>query len=737
MATSLLNSRQIEAIEKGTHDNPFAVLGLHIQTKGKRSEAVIRTFQPQARQVTLYYDNGKALATMSGVSESGLFETVIPGRDDRFDYYFEIQPWHGDPYTVIDPYSFGPMLGDDDLNLWGEGAHCYAYRFMGAHPRSCDGVSGTHFVVCAPAARRVSVVGPFNNWDGRCHVMRKHHEPGIWELFIPGIWEGELYKYEIKTDHFDLPFLKSDPYGFRFEVRPDTAGIVHGLDHYKWGDQEWMSSRSKGYDRPISIYEVHAGSWRRKSGYADGEGAFLGYRELAGELIPYVQSLGYTHVELMPLAEHPYDPSWGYQITGFYAATSRYGSPEDLKYFVDQCHRNGIGVIMDWVPAHFAKDEQGLRLFDGTHFYEHADPRLGEHRGWGTHIFNFGRREVVNFLVSNAVFWFEQYHIDGLRVDAVASMLYLDYEREEGEWIPNKYGGNENLEAIQFIKRFNETVNREFDGVMTIAEESTSWPMVSQPTYIGGLGFDYKWNMGWMNDTLKYFQVEPLFRRHHHNQLTFSIMYAFSEKFVLPLSHDEVVHLKRSLLSKMPGDEWQQFANLRLLYTYMYAHPGKNLLFMGGEFGQWQEWDDGTALQWHLLERPLHQGVQILVGDLNRLYRSHPALHEVEFEEKGFEWVDFTDSENSILAFMRHDRQHSRSLLCVFNFTPQVHHNYSFGVNRAGPWRVLMNSDSHYYGGSNVENHQPVAVEGEWHGCPAHLPLNLPPLTGMICEFEG
>lgn len=721
---SLLDAAQIGAISRGDHDNPFAVLGMH--AAGKPGGMVIRTFQPYAEQVVFFDEQRNESHTMDRIADAGLFELHLKSVKKPFPYSYRVS-WSGrDAQTVHDPYNYGTLISEFDLQIWGEGNHSRAYAFMGAHVKNVGGVCGTHFVVCAPSAKRVSVIGPFNGWDGRTHVMRHYHNQGIWEIFIPGVDSGSPYKFEISSHNAALPLKKADPYATFAELRPETASIVYDVDGYSWADDAWMASRTQGFDKPISVYELHLGSWKR-----DGE-RYLSYRELIDTLVPYVKEMGYTHIELLPIAEHPYDPSWGYQITGYFAPTSRFGEPKDLMALVDACHQAGIGVIVDWVPAHFTKDDHGLRFFDGTHLYEHADPRKGEHKDWGTNIFNFGRIEVLNFLVSNAVYWLDKFHIDGLRVDAVASMLYLDYSRKEGEWIPNQFGGRENLEAIHFLKKFNEVVHQQFPGVITMAEESTSWPMVSRPTYLGGLGFDYKWNMGWMNDTLKYMEVDPLFRKYHHNQLTFSMIYAFTENFILPFSHDEVVHLKKSMLSKMPGDIWQKFANLRLLYTYMYAHPGKKLLFMGSEFGQWNEWNAEKSLDWSLLDFPTHQGVKSMLSDLNRLYTDQPALHQVDFDWNGFRWIDASDYEKSVLSFIRYSEDSDDYLVFVFNFTPVVHHNYVIGVPEKCRYNVIFNSDSHYYGGSNVDVPNPESHEGEWHGLPAHMPVVVPPLAGVV-----
>lgn len=727
----LLDQPQISALERADHSDPFSILGPHAVGKGSKKGVVVRTIQPHAAAVKIWIDGGKSYEEMTRISDGGVFEFFFQGLKEAPSYYYEITLHEGSTYSTADPYAFGPTLSDYDLQLWGEGTHRRAYEWMGAQPMKMGDTGGVRFVVTAPGAKRVSVVGSFNDWDGRRHPMRKYHDQGLWEIFIPGISEGDIYKFEIAVNGQELPLLKADPYAFFSELRPRNASIVRKLDKYEWNDQEWMASRSKGFDDPVSIYEVHLGSWKKKE---FDPGGFLSFRELADDLIPYVVEMGYTHMELLPVAEHPYDPSWGYQITGYYAPTSRFGTPDDFMYFVDRCHQAGIGVIVDWVPAHFAKDEHGLRMFDGSALYEHSDPKQGEHRDWGTLIFNYGRTEVQNFLISNAVFWLDKYHIDGLRVDAVASMLYLDYSREEGEWIPNKFGGRENIDAIEFLKRFNIVVNEEFEGVITMAEESTSWPMVSRPTYVGGLGFDFKWNMGWMNDTLRYIAIDPLFRKYHHNQLTFSMIYAFTENFLLPLSHDEVVHMKRSLISKMPGDDWQKFANLRLLYTYMFCHPGKKLLFMGSEIAQWGEWDSDKSIDWGLVNYDRHKGIQTLVKDLNSLYKKLKPLHQIDFDWSGFQWIDFSDADSGIIAFIRRGKKDYDVLVCIFNFTPQVHYDYVIGVPSEGIYRMIFNSDSEFYGGSNFGNVELKAEPGDFHGQPANLRVNIPPLSGIVIK---
>ncbi len=732
MKTTLPKS-VIETIGNGSHGDPFSVLGLHKFKKGKTEQLVLRSFNPFAAQIDVLIGGKKTALTR--VSDEGLFEHVFPRRKNAFDYTLSVTTHDGATYDTPDAYSFSPMISDFDLQLWGEGNHYKSYDFMGAHITEVNGVKGTHFVVSAPSALRVSVIGSFNGWDGRIHRMRKHHDQGLWEVFIPLVGEGDVYKYEIITPAQTAPLIKSDPYAFHAELRPATASVITSIDNYKWSDKEWITKRkeSQSHDAPISVYEIHAGSWKRNVGV---DQTFLSYRQLADELVPYVKEMGYTHVELMPIAEHPYDPSWGYQITGYYAPTSRFGDPADFMYFVDECHRNGIGVIVDWVPAHFAKDDHGLRRFDGTGLYEHEDPRQGEHKDWGTCIFNFGRNEVKNFLISNALYWCDKFHIDGLRVDAVASMLYLDYSREEGEWIPNEYGGRENLEAIDFLRSFNDAVHEHFPGTITFAEESTSWGGVSRPTQTGGLGFDFKWNMGWMNDTLSYIEKDPIHRKYHQDQLTFSLIYAFSESFILPFSHDEVVHMKKAMLSKMPGDDWQKFANLRLLLTYMFTHPGKKLTFMGMEIGQWDEWSESKSLDWHLLDWDKHRGTQTFVKDLNKLYTSEGSLYEIDDEWRGFEWIDFTDANNSILSFVRRGKNPDDFTVTILNFTPTPHNAYKIGVPEEGVYEVILNSDSEYYGGSNAGNSFATAHLGDWHDQPAHMHVSLPPLAGIILKLK-
>ncbi|MFZ5620972.1 MAG: 1,4-alpha-glucan branching protein GlgB [Pseudomonadota bacterium] len=711
-------------IAEARHHDPFAVLGRHPYGNGER----VLAYLPGARTVRLV----EADAKLARIPDSDFFawqgaSGTIPQR-----YRLEWIDAHGNARTAYDPYCFPPQLSDFDLHLFGEGRHWHAYRFMGAHPHRCDGVDGVRFAVWAPNAERVSVVGDFNAWDGRRHPMRVRGGSGIWELFIPGLTPGQFYKYEIRNREYGTVHLKIDPYGREFEHRPGTAARIPDISRYEWGDADWLRTRR---DRdwlhaPMSVYEVHLGSWRRGP-----QGEFLNYRELAGQLIPYVQGQGFTHIELLPVTEHPLDDSWGYQATGYYAPTSRHGTPDDFRFFVDQCHQHGIGVILDWAPGHFPKDDHALARFDGSALYEHADPRRGEHRDWGTLIFNYGRNEVRNFLLSSALYWIEECHIDGLRVDAVASMLYLDYSRDAGDWLPNIYGGRENLEAIDFLRQLNEVTHGQHPGTLMIAEESTAWPQVTRPAYVGGLGFSMKWNMGWMHDTLVYFSKDPVHRHYHHDQLTFGLLYAFTENFVLPFSHDEVVHGKSSMLHKMPGDEWQQFANLRLLYTYMWTYPGKKLLFMGSEFGQRSEWNFAAPLEWQALEYAPHAGVQNLVRDLNRLYRSEPALHAHDFEHEGFGWIDCHDAAQSVISYQR--RAGTEVLVNVFNFTPVVREGYRLGVPEHGRYRVLLNSDSFFYGGGNIGEQILNTEPTPWMGHPCSIALTLPPLAGVVLKREG
>ena len=725
-----------EIVSSDCHD-PFTILGMHPIKRGEKRSVVARAFLRDAQSVAVVdADDESKTWPMTRLHDDGFFEAVIPERDKVFGYRLRITGFGGDVRTIIDPYCFLPVFGDQDQHFFNEGNHLRLWEKLGAHVMDLGSVAGVHFAVWAPNARRVSVVGDFNGWDGRWHQMRGLGSSGVWEIFVPGLKAGEKYKFEIKTQAGHL-YKKADPLAFYSELRPDTASIVYDLNGYEWRDQEWIETRKKRVllNEPVLIYEVHLGSWMR----APGEGGrMLTYRELADKLVDYVAEMGYTHIELLPVCEHPLDESWGYQVTGFYAPTSRHGEPRDFMYFVDCCHQRGIGVIMDWVPGHFPRDAHGLSWFDGTALYEHADPRKGEHCDWGTKIFNYGRNEVRNFLQANALYWFDQFHLDGLRVDAVASMLYLDYSRKAGEWIPNKYGGNENLEAIDFIKHTNELVYGQFPGILMIAEESTAFTGVSKPVYLGGLGFGFKWNMGWMNDILLYFSKEAIHRKFHQNNITFGLLYAFTENFILVLSHDEVVHGKRSLLGRMPGDMWQQFANLRCLLAFMAGHPGKKLLFMGGEFGQWSEWWSQTSLDWHLLDFDSHKGVQQLVKDLNKLVRTEPALYECDYDWKGFEWIDFRDADASIISFLRRGQDPAKPpILFVANLTPVVREGYRVGVPDPGRYLEILNTDSALYGGSNVGNAggvtaDPVPMQGrDWS-----ISLRLPPLAILVFKSE-
>jgi 1,4-alpha-glucan branching enzyme len=693
----------------------------------------VRLFLPGARRAGVVDRETGRQYPADPVHPGGLFEARCSDRDQPFAYELEVEEEGGGSQRRRDPYSFWPQLSSYDQYLFNEGTHLQAYEYLGAHRRQVDGVEGVYFAVWAPNARRVSAVGDFNQWDGRRHPMRRLGPSGIWELFLPHLGEGARYKYELLTAEGELR-LKADPYAFGSEAPPLSASVVRAAA-FAWNDQEWMEGRARQHwwEAPLSIYEVHLGSWRRVPELNHP----LNYRDLAHQLVDYAREMGFTHLQFLPVAEHPFDGSWGYQLTGYFAPTARYGLPEDFAYLVDHCHRNGIGVIIDWVPGHFPADGHGLATFDGSCLYEHADPRQGFHPDWNTHVFNFGRHEVQSFLLSNALFWLDRYHVDGLRVDAVASMLYLDYSRPHGQWVPNPHGGRENLEAIHLLRQLNTEVYARFPGALTIAEESTAWPAVSRPIHAGGLGFGFKWNMGWMNDVLRYMSKDPVHRKYHHSDLTFGMLYAYHENFVLPLSHDEVVHGKRSLLDKMPGDAWQKFANLRLLLGFMYGHPGKKLLFMGGEFGQWGEWDCERSLDWHLLEQPAHQGLRSLVGDLNRLYRTHPALHRTDADPQGFEWIDCQDLENSAYTFLRRDPQGEDLLVFAGNFTPVPREGYRVGVPRGGYYRELLNTDSALYGGGDWGNEGGREAEPvPWHGRPWSLCLRLPPLGLLILRPE-
>ncbi|MGA2183543.1 MAG: 1,4-alpha-glucan branching protein GlgB [Bryobacteraceae bacterium] len=712
---------EIEAIVGGWHGDAFGLLGPHRADDGGWE---VRAFLPHASDAQIHVDG--QTVPMEKVDPQGLFEGRVESEPGHYRLLLTL--WSGGEVEVEDPYRFPPLLSEFDLHLHTEGTSSELWQSLGAHLAEVDGIPGVRFAVWAPNALVVGVVGDFNEWDTRRHPMRMR-DGGVWEIFIPHIGPGTHYKYSVRSRFYGYHQLKADPCGFACEEPPKSASIVADLTAYRWEDQQWLDERARTdwLKRPFSVYEVHLGSFLRGP-----RNEVLSYRELASKLVSYVKDMGYTHIELLPIMEHPYSASWGYQVTGYFTPTARFGPPEDFMYFVDRCHQEGIGVIVDWVPAHFPKDAHGLAFFDGTALYEHADPRKGEHKEWGTLVFNYGRNEVRSFLVSNAMFWLKEYHIDGLRVDAVASMLYLDYSRKEGEWLPNMYGGNENLEAVSFLRRFNELAHT-VPGAMTIAEESTAFAGVSKPVYMNGLGFTMKWNMGWMHDMLSYFSNDPIFRRYHHNNITFSMLYAFTENFVLPISHDEVVHGKGALLSKMPGDVWQKFANVRAFLTYMYTHPGKKLLFMGSEIGQWNEWDHDRSVEWDLLQFEPHRKLQHFVRDLNRLYRAHPALYEVDFQWQGFEWVDFHDVDHSVISFLRRPQKGMPFLLMVCNFTPTPHEKYRVGVPDPGWYAEIFNSDAEIYGGSNMGNGggaqtQPVAFNNHYHS----LEITLPPLAVVV-----
>jgi 1,4-alpha-glucan branching enzyme len=720
------------ALAAGRNRDPFAVLGPHVED----GRLVIRAFHPSARSIDLLLSDTEP-RPMVRHGSSGAFEIRLPDQvrgSALPDYRLRIT-YPGDHVDdVDDPYRYGRVLTDFDIHLLGEGTHLHAFEKLGAHRIVVGPATGTHFAVWAPNADRVSVIGDFNAWDGRVHPMRAIAPGGFWEIFIPGLAEGEKYKFEIRTPGGAL-LKKTDPFGRAFEVPPQSAAIVRDTSRYQWHDQAWMTERGdrgSWLEQPMAIYEVHLGSWARMP---EEGNRFLTYRELAHRLVPYVKEMGFTHLELLPVMEHPFSGSWGYQVLGFFAPTSRFGPPEDFKLFVDACHQAGLGVILDWVPGHFPKDEHGLARFDGTALYEHQDPRQGEHQDWGTLIFNYGRNEVRNFLLSNALFWLEEYHIDGLRVDAVASMLYLDYSRQAGQWVPNAFGGRENLEAISFLQQLNSLTHADKPGTITLAEESTAWSGVSRPVHLGGLGFTYKWNMGWMHDILGYTQEDPINRRWHHNKVTFSGIYMHTENFVLPFSHDEVVHGKGSMIRKMPGDEWQKLASLRLLYGYMYGHPGKKLLFMGCEFGQHREWNHDRSLEWHLLDDPRHAGLKQFVQALNWHYHAEPSLHQSDFEPGGFRWIECNDSENSVVSFVRYARDRHDFTVMVCNFTPVPRAEYRVGVPQAGYYLELLNSDAGLYGGSDVGNaggleSEPIAA----HGFEQSLRLIAPPLGCLLLK---
>ncbi len=716
----------LQRIIEARHHNPFDILGLQKDA----TSYVYRAYKPGAWQLFIETENGLSPFTRLGNTDffewrgdaqqlnkhPALIQKNINGADKRF----------------IDPYSFPPKVDHQQLNQFNSGSHWHCYRLLGNHQRIIDNTPGVEFLVWAPNAERVSIVGDFNHWDGRANPMANCGDSGVWFLFIPGDLNQQLYKYEIRNRDSSNIHIKSDPYAKQYQMRPDTASIITGPSEFNWSDQSWLMERERRQwlHSPASIYELHLGSWQR-----DGNNNFLNYRDIADRLVPYVQSLGFNYIQLMPVCEYPYDGSWGYQVTGYFAPTSRHGSADDLRYLIDLCHQHHLGVLLDWVPAHFPKDAHGLARFDGSALYEHEDPKRGEHRDWGTLIFNYGRNEVKNFLLSSAFYWLDEFHIDGLRVDAVASMLYLNYSREDGDWTPNIYGGKENLEAMDFIREANTVLHQYHPGVLTIAEESTSWPMVSHPVYLGGLGFSMKWNMGWMNDTLSYIANDPIYRQFNHDKLTFGLLYAFTENFVLPFSHDEVVHGKRSILGKMPGDEWQRFANVRLLYGYQFTQPGKKLLFMGCEFAQGEEWNFNQALDWHLLDYSLHQGVKTLVTDLNKLYLSEPALHQYDFNEKGFHWLDCHDSTQSVLSYLRYSDDDL--IIVVLNFTPVVRHQYRVGVPKPGHYREILNTDSVYYGGSDISNGTQIKAEKiKTMGQEFSISLSLPPLGCILLKLN-
>ncbi len=735
-ATAVLE--ELNNIINSAHGDPHHVLGMHeITLKGEKCVAV-RAFIPPAKSITVI-DNEDDSNTyeMSLVHTDGFFEVVIEGRQNFFMYKLKVELYTGDTYTTHDPYSFQPTVQELDMHLFGEGTHYQIYDKLGAHPTVINNVEGVAFAVWAPNARRVSVIGDFNGWDGRRHQMRVLSRSGIWEIFIPGLKKYDRYKFEVKTQNNTI-LEKQDPYGNFGELRPGTCSLVYDIKGFEWHDENWLKTRSakSPLDGPLNIYEVHLGSWRRAS--HDGD-RFMSYLELADELIPYVKEMGYTHIELMPVTEHPFDGSWGYQVTGYYAVTSRFGNPHEFMYFVDCCHRNNIGVIMDWVPAHFPKDAHGLARFDGTALFEHENPKQGEHPEWGTLIFNYGRPEVKNFLIGNAIFWAENYHIDGFRVDAVASMLYLDYAKEAGNWVPNMYGGRENLEAVEFLKHLNSVILGRFPNLMMIAEESTSWPMVSRPAEHGGLGFNLKWNMGWMNDFLRYVSLDSVYRKHHHQNLTFGMMYAYTENFVLVLSHDEVVHGKRSLINKMPGDTWQKFAGLRVALGFMFGHPGKKLLFMGSEFGQFIEWDERRSLDWFLLDYESHRQMQKFVKDLNLLYRNDRPMWYDDFKGSGFEWLDCNDAERSVVSFMRKGEKETDITIFVCNFTPVPLYTHRIGVPLKCSYQEVLNSDDLKYGGSGLINYQTLNSESYGvNGKEFSVSIVVPPLgVSVIKPVKG
>lgn len=738
LASSTLEKQQLRALADAKHQDVFAVLGMHQSNNGKGLLA--RVLLPDATGVeVLDKKTGKKVAALDLVDDAGVFEGKLGRRRKRFGYQLRVA-YDEQSIVIEDPYSCGSLLSEQDLYLFCEGTHDRAYEWMGAHSKTVDGVKGTLFVLWAPDSARVSVVGDFNQWDGRRHMMRKHPGAGIWELFIPDVLENQNYKYEILSQSGELLPLKSDPYAFMMQHPPQNASVTKGQSEYLWQDEQWLSqrqSRIEQQNQAVSIYEVHLASWR-KATESDGSVRYLTYREIAAELIPYVLEMGFSHIQLMPVSEYPFDGSWGYQPVGLFAPTSRFGSGDDFKYFVDCCHQHGIGVLFDWVPGHFPTDAHGIGQLDGSCLYEHQDSRQGFHPQWNTLIYNYGRNEVHSYLLSNAHYWLSEYHLDGLRVDAVSSMLYLDYARENEQWVPNQHGGRENLEAVALLQKVNTRIEQNHPGALMVAEESTAWPGVTADVEQQGLGFGYKWNMGWMHDTLQYMQRDPVHRKFHHGEITFCLDYAFNEQFVLPLSHDEVVHGKGSLLSKMPGDEWQQFANLRAYYGLMWTHPGKKLLFMGGEFAQRNEWDHDHSLDWHLLQYDSHTGVQNLIKDLNRLYRELPALHELDHHREGFQWLDSHNAEESIFVFVRKGKSKRDTVVVVVNMTANTYHDYKIGVPMAGFYRECLNTDSDHYGGSNVGNMGGVHSNCySRNGQPYELSISVAPLATMIFSWQG
>ncbi len=729
-----LASQGIKRVVSFEDDEPFEILGPHDSSQGRSME--IRAFLPRAVDAWIRVaGSGNGKKKMEKIHPGGLYQVTIKDTGAIPQYRIGFNDETGFSQEAEDPYAFPPQVSDYDIYLIGEGSHFDSYEKFGAKPMSVRGVAGVHFAVWAPNAKSISVVGNFNHWTPGEHPMMRVHFSGVWALFIPGLQENEVYKFAIRSSVDQGIRIKADPYAFKAELRPHTASVVTRLDHFRWNDGEWIKARAgrNPIDQPISVYEVHLGSWARdeKKGWG-----FLSYQDLAHQLVRYVKGMGYTHLELLPVMEHPLDESWGYQVVNYFAPSSRFGDPYGLMYLVDHCHQNGIGVILDWVPAHFPKDGYGLVDFDGTQLYAYKDWKKGEHKEWGTLVFDYGKKEVQNFLISNALFWFDKYHVDGLRVDAVASMLYLDYAKKPGEWEPNIYGGRENLEAVAFLKRFNEVVHGRYPGILTIAEESTAWPNVSRPTYMGGLGFSLKWNMGWMHDALDYFSKDPVYRKFHHGMLTFSMWYAFSENFVLPISHDEVVHGKGSLLGKMPGDDWSRFANLRLFLGYMFAHPGKKMLFMGSDFGQWAEWSATQSLDWHLLHYARHRRIGLVIKDLNRLYRNYPAFYEGDLSSDCFEWIDFSDVDSSVVSFLRWSKDKNQLLVFTFNMVPVIRENYRVGVPRPGFYKEIFNSEAFDYGGCGLGNQGGLHADPvSWHGRPFSLNCQLPPLGMNIFLF--